>query len=505
MKNAILKGTFILTITGLLTRILGFLYRIYLADAIGAEMLGIYQLIFPVYGICYTIYASGIQTAVSKLTAEAVSQKNYRHALRILGLALFISCTLASILSTLIYWKSTFIASSLLMESRAASSLRLLSITFPFCSITACINGYYYGFKKTSVPAITQLLEQIIRIISVFCFASILTKEAPLTCEIAVLGLVLGEIFSCLYNLLSIPVSIRKQKNTSIHVPAKKNLFKQLVSLSIPLSSNRLIINILHSFEAVLVPYLLKISGLSDAAALELFGILNGMVLPFILFPSTITNSLSVLLLPAVSEANASGNIITLQKTTSLSIKYSLLIGIFSCSFFFYFGMPLGELFFHETLAGSYLRVLSFLCPFLYVSTTLNSILNGLGKTHLTFYTSVISMVIRILLLLLLIPRTGLYGYLIAILISQLFITLCDSGIVLHFVKTFPSAIHSILLPVLTAFSLGFLFFAFYKQLLCKNGIPLLLLLLVSCLFCFCYLACLLAEKSIGKKDLESF
>ena len=89
MKNAILKGTFILTITGLLTRILGFFYRIYLADAIGAEMLGIYQLIFPVYGICYTIYASGIQTAVSKLVAEATMQQNHRRTLHILGVALF--------------------------------------------------------------------------------------------------------------------------------------------------------------------------------------------------------------------------------------------------------------------------------------------------------------------------------------------------------------------------------------------------------------------------------
>lgn len=535
MKNAILKGTFILTITGLLTRILGFFYRIYLADAIGAEMLGIYQLIFPVYGICYTIYASGIQTAVSKLVAEATMQQNYRRTLHILGLALGSSFSLACILAALVYTNCDFIAGSLLMEPRTASSLKLLALTFPFCSITACINGYYYGHKKTIIPATTQLLEQIVRMVAVFLFSSFLVGNTGFTCELAVIGLLIGEMISCFYNVCSLPVSIKKsgsKKTTAesltknfttnstkyaikkqLHTSAsftqnyqptsKTPIIKHLFSLALPLSANRLIINILHSFESVLVPYLLKISGLSDAESLRLFGILNGMVLPFILFPSTLTNSLSVLLLPAISEANAAGNTTVLRKTSALSIKYSLLIGIFSSSFFLYFGMPLGTLFFHETLAGSYLRVLSFLCPFLYVSTTLVSIINGLGKAHLTFYTSVCSMVIRILVLLLLVPQTGLYGYLLALLISQLFITLCDSGIVWHFIKNFPSALHTIVLPALAAFLLGFFFSAFYERLLLTNATPILLLSLVSLLFCFCYLAFLLASKIIGKQDFH--
>ena len=110
-------------------------------------------------------------------------------------------------------------------------------------------------------------------------------------------------------------------------------------------------------------------------------------------------------------------------------------------------------------------------------------------------------MVIRILVLLLLVPQTGLYGYLLALLISQLFITLCDSGIVCHFIKNFPSALHTIVLPALTAFLLGFFFSAFYERLLLTNATPILLLSLVSLLFCFCYLAFLLWSKIIGKQD----
>lgn len=164
MKNAILKGTILLTITGLITRVLGFYYRICLADALGAEYLGIYQLIFPVYGICYTLYASGIQTAVSKLVAEENSRGNVSLTSCLMRRSMLLSFGISLVLSVLVYGSATPCARYFLMEPRAADSLQILSLVFPFCAITACINGYYIGCKKTAVPAFTQLLEQLVRI-----------------------------------------------------------------------------------------------------------------------------------------------------------------------------------------------------------------------------------------------------------------------------------------------------------------------------------------------------
>jgi stage V sporulation protein B len=108
----------------------------------------------------------------------------------------------------------------------------------------------------------------------------------------------------------------------------RRKITKELLALSVPLSANRLLISILHSIEAILIPSLLQRSGLSAKEALIAFGVLNGMSIPFIMFPTAITNALSVLLLPTISEAQAVNNDKLIGITTAASIKYSLIIGI---------------------------------------------------------------------------------------------------------------------------------------------------------------------------------
>ena len=171
----------------------------------GTEWLGIYQLVFPVYGIAFTIYATGIQTAISRLIASEMGKRNQKNIRRILGMGLLLSFSLALILSLLLYRFSNSVALHFLLEPRTASSLRILAFVFPFCGITSCINGYYYGLKKAGIPASTQLLEQIIRVAIVYIAAFTVGKgDFKVTCEMAVLGLVIGEIASSLYNFISL-------------------------------------------------------------------------------------------------------------------------------------------------------------------------------------------------------------------------------------------------------------------------------------------------------------
>lgn len=456
-KNTIIKGTLILTVAGLLTRFIGFFYKIFLSNALGAEKLGVYSLIFPIYGICYTLYASGIQTGISKLVAEEYGKGNERNAKKILRTGLLASICIAFVLSLLIYFGSDFIAINYLMESDSAASLRVLSYIFPFCGITACINGYYYGKKKAGIPASTQLLEQIVRVGFVYFIALFFGEgNLKITCELAVWGIVVGEIASNIFNI----VSLRFQKDDKDYKCQNQTSFaKPLGKISLPLSLNRLLISILHSVEAVMIPTMLRRSGLSTAEALSLFGILNGMTLPFLLFPSTITNSLSVLLLPAISEAKAKENNKIISHTVSVSLKYSLILGIFSAGFFIYFGDPLGMSVFHIKEAGSYLTILAWLCPFLYAATTLSSIINGLGKAHLTFVNSIIGLTFRIILLACFVPRFGIMGYLVSLLVSQLLITGLDFFIVCKFISFPLDAVNSVVKPaIIVWFSCSFMY-----------------------------------------------
>lgn len=502
MKNAILKGTILLTVTGLITRILGFYYRICLADALGAEYLGIYQLIFPVYGICYTLYASGIQTAVSKLVAEENSRGNVTLTSCLMRRSMLLSFGISLVLSVLVYFGAEPCARYFLMESRATDSLRILSLVFPFCAITACINGYYIGCKKTAVPAFTQLLEQVIRIGFVLYLVTLPSfSNEESRCLAAVIGLVLGEVASNLFNCIA--YRMHRTKLLRHASPCDTTgLMKRLLLLSMPLSLNRLVINILHSVEAVFIPGMLRLSGLTNSDALSLYGILNGMAIPFILFPSAIPNALSVLLLPAVSENLDEKNRPRLQQCVGNAVKYSVVIGLFSTAIFFFFGRDIGEAIYHNTLAGEYIRVLSPLCPLLYLSTTLCSVINGIGKPHLSFFTTVSGLLVRLAILVCFVPKTGIYGVLIGLLVSQLISTLLEVFFVLKHCGAFPPVSQWLVTPAFFAFVTAPVFVLIYRFLQKETRCSSLLLLLGICgIYCVSYIALLFYGKIIRKED----
>ncbi len=510
-RSNLLKGTLILTLAGFATRVIGFLYKIFLSKVMGTEWLGIYQLVFPVYGIAFTIYATGIQTAISRLIAAEMGRRNHKNIGKILRSGILLSISIALILSFLLYKFSDTVALHFLLEPRSASSLRILALVFPFCGITSCINGYYYGLKKAGVPASTQLIEQIIRVIVVYTAAFTVGKDNfRVTCEMAVIGLVIGEIASSLYNFISIFITKSPKDmlylgpNLSAVTLRRRQILKNILTLSIPLSTNRLLINILHSVEAVLIPTMLRRSGLNTAEALSTYGTLVGMSIPFIMFPTAVINSLAVLLLPTVSEAQAMDNNDMIGRTTSVSIKYSLIIGIMSTGIFLLFGNNLGISIFNSEEAGRYLIVLAWICPLIYIATTLGSIINGLGKAHITFINSIVGTIAKIVIIIILIPHRGIDGYLIALLIGQLIITIMDS---IHIIRNIPfqfDAVNSLLKPGIIVAMSGFILKSIYEYLHKITHLHQAVFLLLFCfIFCIVCLILFIITDTISKKDFK--
>ena len=447
MARKLLKGTLLLTITGFATRILGFFYRIYLADMLGAHYLGIYQLIFPVYAICFTIYGAGIQTALSQVIASEKNQNdNTCSVMKIFRTGTAIALLLAFGLQFFMWWKAEWIALHFVMEPALTPYLRIMAVFFPFCCLSACINGYYYGIQDAKIPAITQVIEQIFRIFFVFGMTFFMMPDATVeeNCRIAVWGLAAGEISSCFFNVWKLwkhcrnglkkrsfgerfrTGNVLKQGNraSAISLQTQDNCCSQgmrsLLWLASTLTLTRLFITFLNSVETVLLPAMLKRYGCSSEEALSIYGVLTGMTFSFLLFPSTITNSLAVLLVPSVAEADAAGDTRMIRRSISLSIRYCLLLGILCTGIFMVFGKELGLVIFHNELAGDFLVTLSWLCPFLYLGTALTSIINGMKKTHISFLITAVSLGVRILFLLWAVPVHGMRLYLIGLLVSQL-------------------------------------------------------------------------------------
>lgn len=509
LKSNIIKGTLILSCASILSRIIGFIYRIYLADILGEQLLGTYQLIFPIYVLCFTIYGAGMQSAISQVVATLIG-KNNTHSKddglkgsvskditprTILLAGTILSFILALFLSIFINFNSKWIACNILMVPDCDIYLKLLTYLFPFCSISACICGYQYGLENAKPPAIAGIIEQITRILFVFIVQGFFSDK-EICCQIAVYGLTVGEFFGFLYNMSTIK---NKKRNNKKHISDKnlnndnaklhseslhskrqhaynakydnrqfnkqlaynakydyrqfnkqqaynatsdnrqfkrqelknktfnkrknklslKESFKLLLPVFISLTSIKLTISLLHSVESIFIPASLVKYGYTMNEALSVYGIYSGMAMPFIMFPATITMAISTMLLPAVSKAHSSGNKKQIKKLIRRTSYFCLVTGMAATVFFLLFGNICASLFFHNELAGRYLTVMSFLCPFLYLNMTYSSILNGLGKPHMTFVITVVCTLIKILSLIFFVPKYGMIAYIAASLVAE--------------------------------------------------------------------------------------
>ena len=437
-RHPLFTGTLLLTLAGLLSRIIGFFYRIFLSHTIGAKGLGIYQLIFPIYALTFSFTVAGIQTAISKYVAEAAARsaafapaprggspsRNRPQSFTYLYAGLFLSLSLSFLCTFILYRFADVLAVRVLGEARCAPLLQILSLTVPFGAVHACINGYYYGLQKTAVPAMSQLLEQLARVGGVWLLYRIASERGqPVTIEMAVWGLVLGEIVSVLYSVSFTRFETRVQ--------ALPLAAKQVFTMALPLTANRVFVNLFGSVEAILIPAKLRSFGYAPDEALSVFGVLTGMALPLIFFPSVITNSVSVMLLPAISEAAAKADSSYIKNAVKKSCLYCMVLGLCCTLGFLIFGRWLGMLVFANRLAGTFLVVLGWICPFLYLTTTLSSILNGLGRTSTTFLLHLTGSGIRILFVAFLIPGLGIKAYLFGMLVSHL----VESGVAVLVLK----------------------------------------------------------------------
>lgn len=442
-RHPLIMGTFILTATGIITRLIGFFYRIGLSRLFGEEGMGIYQLLSPVLSLSFSLTAAGYQTAISKLVAEqAAAEKS--PSLRPLLLGLSVSLPLSLACNALLYFFADPIAVHLLSEPRTAMMLRILSFSIPLSAVHSCINGYFYGIKKAGIPAGAQLLEQITRvgcvyILSVYCVSLGRTPSI----NIAVLGLTIGELFSMIMTVWAVrshcssgrkPVSAKSRFSGGTNL-SSGFLYAKLLSMALPLTANRIVLNLLQSVESVSIPARLKCYGYDNGTALSIYGVFTGMAMPFIFFPNALTSSVAVLLLPIISENYALGNMAEVKKATVRTVKYCGLMGICCMGIFVLLGRWLGNSLFHSPLAGYFITTLGFICPFLYLDTTLSSILQGLGLAGHIFVMNVICLLIRLGFVFFAIPRFGITGYLWGLLASQLTLGILYLGSLYRFLK----------------------------------------------------------------------
>ena len=432
----LLLSTIILFISNFIVRVLGFLYKIFLSKVIGETGLGIYHMIFNFLMICLALTTTGIPTALSCLVAKrkALNDKHTTNTLFIstLYVAFFISFAISLGIS----FSSNFLSLKLLKNENL--NLFVLSIcpAIVIITISNIIRSYFYGVKKVTIPALGQILEQVSKILFVFLLCMYI-KDRAFTCYIALLGISIGEATNVLFMTIYLYKDNDLSNKYTINIKDFYNSSIETLKMSIPITCNRMSNVLLQSISSMMVPSRLVLSGVAYTKALSMYGIMSGMVMPFVFLPFTVGSALVVNLIPSISQEMALNKYNNVLKKINYSLLLTTGVGILSSLLFYFFGKEICVIVFKNELAGDYLKAM-FLTPlFLSLNQTLSGILHAIRKEFESSVNTIAGMIIQLIALyfLLPIPELNIYAYIYTMTIVSILTCLLHIIVLIKAIK----------------------------------------------------------------------
>ncbi|MGL5755131.1 MAG: oligosaccharide flippase family protein [Paraclostridium sp.] len=430
-------STLILFISNFIVRIIGFLYKIFLSNNLSEIHLGIYHLVFNILMICIAVTTTGIPTALSCLVArkKAFNDKHSTNTLFIS--AIYISFFIAALISIFIGVNSNYLSSTVLHSNDM--SIFILAICPAIIAITLSnvVRGYYYGIKKVNTPAISQILEQISKILFVYLIVKNF-RDPNLICLSAIIGISIGECISLVFLTFNLAKKPYIDNKYTINIKEFVSASYNTVKMSLPITCNRMSNIILNSVSSMIIPSRLTLSGITYSNALGIYGTISGMVFPFIYLPFMLVSALVVNIIPNISLDVSRKNISAIKSKICFSIVLTLAMGIF-CSFLFYFfGQKLCITVFNNELAGIYLKYMCLVPLFLSLNHILSGILHSIGKEYLSSLIGISYMIVQTICLyfILPIPNIGLGGYIIILTVIPFLASLSNIYVLLKYLKS---------------------------------------------------------------------
>lgn len=453
-----LKNAAILTVTGLLLRGAGMVFRIYIAGQIGAEGMGLYQLILTVYSLCITFATAGVSVAATRLVSEELTQKDMTRTIGVLGKTVQLGLGLGLLAAAAQYLLAYPVSKYMLGDVRAELAIKILAPSLPFMAVGAAIRGYFFARRRVGPNAKSQIYEQVVRIgIVIIAMPYVMDWGVQYACAVVVLGNTVSEIISCFLMAMYYRRDVKRMK-LPLKGVAPKGTGLRLWQIAAPVEGGRVVDSALHTVENILVPACLLVYCGSREVSLAQFGALKGMAMPLLLFPFSFLNPLATLFLPEITQAHILGKKKTLE---TLIGRIMLLTNVFSVLAGGLIAMnayPLARLIYNDASVGYYLLVLGPILPAMYLDAMGDAVLKGLGEEFATFRYSIWDSVIRIGLVLLLMAKMGMAGFMIVMVCSNVlsaFLNIYRIGKVTHIrIRNFEWFVQPILLFLLAG-SLG--------------------------------------------------
>ena len=433
MRQSYLKNAALLTGSDVVLRLAGMGLRIWLANELGGEGMGLYQLVLAVYSLFITLATAGVSVAATRLMAEELSgPDSARGAARGMLRRLLAAGLLLGLFAALLQLATADLAARWwLGDVRAAGALRVSALGMPWMAVSAVLRGFFIARRHVAPNVFSQLTEQTVRIALV---ALALTRTEGLAvgvrCMLVLGATAVSEAVSALCMLAFYRRDARSafagQKAVRPADPARR-----LWEILWPVEGGRVLASALHTAENMLVPACLAVylaaSG-GRTAALEQYGTLKGMALPLLNFPFGLLGSLAVLLMPEITQAHIEGQTARLNALLDRMLRLTGYFSALAGTLFWVWGRPLAQLLYHSPEAGFYLETLAPAMPLMYLESMVDGAMKGIGEQKAAFRYSVWDAVLRIGGVAVLLPRYGMRGFLAVILLSSLYTCAANTG-----------------------------------------------------------------------------
>ncbi len=424
MQNKFLKATFILMIGGLITKLLGFAIRIIYTRMVGSDAINLYSLVMPTYSLLLTIATLSLPVVISKLISEHKTK-----SIKILSSATAITLILNIIVIVIIYFTKDFIATTLLHDERCSVLLMSMALTFPFVSLSSVLKGYFYGKQKMGPHTISNVIEQIVRIILIFLIIPSLVNKGIVY---SVMGLILISIASELASIFTFLVFLPKKfKITKEDLKPDMKTAKEILNISIPTVSGRLVGNIGFFFEPIILTNILLFAGYSMDFILNEYGAYNAYTISLLSMPSFFIAAISSSLLPEISKYFYHKNYIMVKRRLKQAMILSFIVGLIFSSFIYLFREPLLSTLYNTTKGSEYIEVLAPFFVLFYLEGPLQSVLQAVGKAKTTMFITMVAVITKLVTMAILsLCHIGMYSLVIAEIIDIFIIViLCIKAI----------------------------------------------------------------------------
>lgn len=501
-----LRGTFILLIAGLITRVLGFINRIVIARSIGEEGVGLYMMAFPTFILVVTITQLGLPVAISKNVAEAEAKGNYAEIKKILVVSLATTITLSFIFTPALFFLAPILSTTLFTDPRTYYPLVAIAPVVPVIAVSSVLRGYFQGRQNMRPSANSQILEQLVRITLI----AVLTRAfIPYGIEYAaaaaMVASVIGELVSLIYLMTAFKLKKRfkLRKDFFKFVHAGKTTFKELMDIALPTMGSRMIGSVAWFFEPIVVAHSLALAGVIAVEATKQYGALTGYAMPLLMLPSFITFSLATSLVPAISEANSQNNHKLIEYRVQQALRFAFLSGGLAVIVLYVLADPLMKLMYGSTNGAFFIRLMAPFFLFFYYQGPLQAVLQALNLARAAMINSLIGAVVKTVVIFLLASQSsfGINGAALGIIVGFVLVTVLHFATVLKKIA-FTFYIREYLKAFIVMGASGWGGYWLFQHFLVKEHLAIRVLISAFAMS-LCYILMLLMFGLIKKDDLK--